>query len=344
MKISVIIPCYNVENWIDRCLESIVCQTIGLKDLEIICVDDCSTDQTLTKLKKWEERYSDSLMLIKLDENGRQGTARNVGLTYATGEWITFVDSDDWVEKDYLERMLEVCRDADYDVICCDSIRDSSKELHYLESESRKNGRDSFAFEISTEENRKQLIHLQSMRLSAWGKLIRRDLLLKYNIFFPENLAYEDIFWGQLLHLYATNIYVLEERLYHYFINEGSTVLQSATSYHVDMLTIQSLFYQEMIKRNLYDFYRDELEFEYIYTGMLAFLKVIALRFEEPPYSLFLLLQNFTKEHYPALKENPYVMKGELSEMHYELLQMMYMPLRKADFFHLMESLKKIGI
>ncbi|MCR4674481.1 MAG: glycosyltransferase, partial [Lachnospiraceae bacterium] len=114
MKISVIIPCYNVEKWIDRCLESVICQTIGLDKMEILCIDDCSSDSTLLKLKAWEERYPEHFIIIESSENGRQGTARNIGLSYATGEWISFIDSDDWVEKDYLEQMLTIGQQDEY--------------------------------------------------------------------------------------------------------------------------------------------------------------------------------------------------------------------------------------
>lgn len=81
-KISIIIPCYNVEKYIDRCLESIEKQTIGIETLEIICLDDKSVDGTLDKLHEWEKRYPDNIVVVELPDNGRQGCARNIGLSY----------------------------------------------------------------------------------------------------------------------------------------------------------------------------------------------------------------------------------------------------------------------
>ena len=100
-KISIIIPCYNVAEYIDRCLNSIISQTIGLEALEIICIDDASTDNTWQKLQQWEHSYPEQILLVHCDNNARQGTARNIGLSYASSLWISFIDSDDWIEPDY---------------------------------------------------------------------------------------------------------------------------------------------------------------------------------------------------------------------------------------------------
>ncbi len=98
--ISIIIPCYNVQSYIDRCFQSLLAQTIDFDRLEIILVDDCSTDATWEKLTAIEAAYPESVMIIHCDENGHQGTARNIGLTYASAPYIGFVDSDDWIEPD----------------------------------------------------------------------------------------------------------------------------------------------------------------------------------------------------------------------------------------------------
>ncbi|MCR4798307.1 MAG: glycosyltransferase [Lachnospiraceae bacterium] len=343
-KISVIIPCYNVAKWVDRCLESITSQTIGLDRLEIICVDDCSTDDTFMHLEAWEVQYPDQFVLVKASENSRQGGARNIGLSYATGDWIAFVDSDDWVEREYLELLLQPVTEEKYDVVCCESIRDDSTELSYLEEIRKKGEGENRKLSVLSVEDRKAFIHAQSMKLSAWAKLIRRSFLLENDIVFPENLAYEDIFWGELLHLYVRNVFLRRERLYHYFINSESTVLGQSFYYHTDMLTIQSLLFHEIKKRGMDTEYGTELEYEYLYTGLLAFLKVLALRFEEPPYPLFLLLQAFTVDHYPNLKDNAYIKRDGLPPLHDTLLQAAFMPIRKTEFLELMRSLKQIGI
>ena len=94
-KISVIIPCYNVVRWIDRCMTSIAAQTMGIECLEIICIDDASSDGTWEHLQKWEQSFPEQIILIRQEVNRRQGAARNLGLQYASADWIAFVDADD---------------------------------------------------------------------------------------------------------------------------------------------------------------------------------------------------------------------------------------------------------
>lgn len=116
-KISVIIPCYNVKDMVSECLDSIVAQTIGLEHLEIILIDDASADETVSVLKKYEEKYPDNIMLVLCEKNGRQGTARNIGLSYATGDFISFVDSDDWIHPDMYKVLVDIMNKNECDVV-----------------------------------------------------------------------------------------------------------------------------------------------------------------------------------------------------------------------------------
>ena len=108
-KITVIVPCYNAVQWLPKCFVSLAEQTIGIEELEIIFVDDASTDkgQTWEMLQEFERAFPESIMIIHLEENMRQGGARNIALQYASGEYISFVDADDFVTKDFLEKVYE---------------------------------------------------------------------------------------------------------------------------------------------------------------------------------------------------------------------------------------------
>lgn len=110
MKISVIVPCYNCAEYVSNCINSILNQTIGFENIELLLIDDASTDNTSDILKKYEERYPDNIGVILCEKNGRQGTARNIGLQYASGEYVSFVDSDDWIRSDMYERLLFIMR------------------------------------------------------------------------------------------------------------------------------------------------------------------------------------------------------------------------------------------
>ena len=125
-KISVIVPCYNVEREIDRCVQSLVDQTLSISNMELILVDDASEDSTANKLSVWEERYPDSIIVIRCTENGKQGTARNIGMQYATGEYIGFVDSDDYVEPAMYREMCRIADDERVDMVTCLFVREAT--------------------------------------------------------------------------------------------------------------------------------------------------------------------------------------------------------------------------
>ena len=340
--ISIIIPCYNVESYIDRCLTSITSQTIDLSLLEIICIDDASTDNTWRKLQAWEAAFPDNIMIIHCEENGRQGKARNIGLQYSSTPWVAFIDSDDWVELDYFEKLYTTALKTNSDVVISQTIRDSSTELSFLSE--RQTGKEERCLLIDTLEKRKLFIVLKSMDSLACGKLIRKSLLIDNQIYFPENLTYEDTYLSSMLHLYTQRVYFLEERLYHYFINQHSTVLQTDSDHHLDLLTVQIMLWNQWKTRGLFDTLREELEYEFLHSCYLRFLKIIVFRYQTPSYSLFNLLQNLIRERIPNYSENSYLQQIEQPEFYQILFQAISLPMNKDTFKDFAQHIKKIGI
>lgn len=106
-KISIIIPCYNAEKYIDQCLDSLLNQTIGIEQMNIIIIDDASTDSSRVHINKYKERYPHSFHLIINKFNSGQAIARNTGMDLVKTDYLTFVDADDWVEAQLYEKMLE---------------------------------------------------------------------------------------------------------------------------------------------------------------------------------------------------------------------------------------------
>lgn len=340
-KISIIIPCYNVEKWIDRCLKSIEEQTVGIDSLELICVDDCSTDSTMERLSYWEQKYPDNIMLIKLDENRRQGNARNIGLQYASGEWIAFIDSDDWIEPDYCEYMLKASEYGDYEIICCGNQRDFSTELSFFVDNQNGNVKE---ITISSADDRREYIILPPLTYSAWAKLIKKDFIIKNNLLFPTDITYEDAAWGSLVQLYFHKACVLDKNLYHYFVNENSTVLTANSNHHLDCITAQTYVWREYKARGFYDIYRYELEMEHIFSAFLPAIKMCIYRYEVPDYNVYLLVRELMLDRIADYRNNPYVMAGRLSEFHMLILTSLDVRLNKQQFWALAENIKRIGI
>lgn len=341
--ISVIIPCYNVEKYIDRCLESVVNQSIGLEAMEIICVDDCSTDGTLSKLMEWEARYPESFMVVESPQNGRQGQARNIGLTYASTDWIAFLDSDDWIDLNYVEVLYSFARTGKYDLVCCGHIRDAGKNLSSKENKSNEKI-EYRELIIENDEQRKQIIMNAEFKYSAWAKLISKDILLQNNLTFPENLTYEDACWGALLHMYVNAGVIIDKQMYHYFVNDVSTILTANSNHHLDCITTQSMLWEEWEKRGFLEKYREALEIEHIYSAYLAGIKMLILRYETPNYNGYLLLRYLILQRIPDYEKNIYIQNGILHEKYMLALTALKHQLNKQQFMEFAENMKKIGI
>lgn len=344
--ISVIIPCYNVDPYIDRCLTSITSQTIDLSLLEIICVDDASTDHTWEHLRQWESDFPNNIMIIHCDTNGRQGKARNIGLQYASCPWISFIDSDDWIEPDYFEKMYSATCQTNADLITCDYVRDFSTSLTTRHNSNYDFSKDTICgkyLTLDTEEKKKIYIRMMSTDLTAWGKLIKKESLINNNISFPEELAYEDNYWGTLLHFYINNIYKIELPLYHYFVNQESTVLAMNADYHTDYLTVQLLKWDTFLERGFFEQYADEIIFDFLHSCYLDFLKMICLRFDPPNYSLFLLLREIILTYIPDYSQNKYFQQG-FTEFQHMLIDLLRLPVTKEQFLEITEYVKLHGI
>ena len=173
-KISVIVPVYNVENYIEKCLKSLVNQT--MHDIEIIIVNDGSKDNSKNIVKSFEEKYPEKIVYLE-KENGGLSDARNYAMPYAKGEYIAFLDSDDYVENDMYEKMYEIAQKENSDLVECDfyweypnKIKEDIGQIYYGKKEM-----------------------LEKVRVVAWNKLIKRDILEKTKIQFPKGYRYEDV-------------------------------------------------------------------------------------------------------------------------------------------------------
>lgn len=255
-KISIIVPCYNVEKYIVRCINSLINQTIGIESLQIIFVNDASTDSTLSILSEYEAKYPNNICIINLETNSGLSCARNAALDYAYAPFIGYVDADDWIELDMFEKMF--CKITEYncDVVMCRNDRPKSES----EAKSGVTGKDLY-FVLDRIENKKIFLSYFRLDVTCWNKLVRKQLLIDNNISFPEKLKYEDNYWSILLFLYAKSMYLLEECLYHWFLNPRS-IVTSGTS-NIDRTSVQLMLIEECKKRLFLDDYAEELEYNF---------------------------------------------------------------------------------
>lgn len=302
-KISVIIPCYNVEGVVDRCLASIVHQSIGLECLEIILVNDASTDHTYEKLCEWERRFPENILVINCEENGKQGTARNIGMSYAAGDYIGFVDSDDWIEETMYETLYQAIVEYDCEV---------SSILFQQETETGQIVRREHKYPfnrrhvISSVEERKCFLTKAGLPGGVYTKLYRRDFLEKNQIYFPEKLFYEDNFWGGLLGYYLTSYVVIDKVQYHYMITENSTTTGGGAR-HLDRLKVDMMLVEELRNRGFCKNYHDEIERRFLKSYWCMMLKRLILQFPVFPYEILDVMRNTVKTLFPNYMQNPYI-------------------------------------
>lgn len=179
IKISYIIPCYNAEKYISRCLDSIYNQEISESDFEIICINDCSPDNMRDIILEYQKQHN-NLKLIEHTENKRQGGARNTGLRNAKGKYVWFIDNDDCIKENCVCELLSICFENDLDLLQFNYCSQGKNSL-FLEEDTTVTGFSYLKKWLNTGESVKY-----SYMFSIWTRLLKRELLINNNIFFRE--------------------------------------------------------------------------------------------------------------------------------------------------------------
>lgn len=246
--ISIIVPCYNVEKYILRCLNSIKNQTYGFENIELILIDDASTDNTPAFLEAFAETNKKNVKLIKLSQNGKQGAARNKGMDLASGKYLMFVDSDDAIDATMLEKMHSKIVEFD-----CDEVRCGMKQFSYdKEMETHRIGVNNSYHDLTNEAERKTYI-LSAMSCVVPSRLFKREVLEKNNLRFLEGVFYEDAHFSGICCFYINSRYWLDEDLYYYYRNPSSTMRSFSFDRNRDHITVANKIFEELKERNIYD-------------------------------------------------------------------------------------------
>lgn len=221
--ISVIVPIYNVEKYLDRCIMSIVNQIY--KNLEIILVDDGSPDQCPQKCDEWKEK--DDRIVVIHKENGGLSDARNAGLDIATGEYISFVDSDDWVSQDFIDVLYTGIKLYSASISVCD--------VNFVYNENNiYNDNYEYKYITYTRENAmNDIVCGKGIRATAWNKLYKKSLLS--NMRFEKSKYHEDEFFTYKVIDKACKIVFTSKKLYFYF-QRNNSIMSTVSMKHLDFL------------------------------------------------------------------------------------------------------------
>lgn len=287
--VSVIVPVYNVEAYLAKCVDSLLRQTH--RPLEIILIDDCSTDHSAEIAQRYAQEHPDVCKFVQAEKKGNLAISRNIGMKIARGQWISFVDSDDWVTDDYIESMYQAGVRDDSDIVI------SGRVLYYPESE---HGIDPPPYKnITTESTHKEKVAF--CYAYACAKLFRTDFVRSLNLLFPEDIWRAEDLSTIIPWCTATEkISIVPKSMYYYV--QRKTSLSNQNQKGVDVS-----FYPKTIRRMLTESkagFEKELEFRAV-TELLYGMVMVMIRSGKTKKEILDQIDAVETAH-PNWKENPY--------------------------------------
>jgi len=283
-KVSIIIPVYNVEKYITTCLNSLVNQT--LKDIEIIVVNDGSPDNCQKIIDKYVKKYPDKVKSY-IKENGGQGSARNFGLTKATGEYIGYVDSDDYVCTDMYEKLYNKAKADNLDICICGNY------LVYEDSSQRDIELNNYVLEDPKE-------NAFFGKIAVWNKIYKKEIVK--DLVFRSKVWYEDLDFTVNALIKAKKIGYIDEPLYCYLIREGSTMNNSNVERNLEIFAA----FDEIKNNKKYFSYIEYLAIDNIYIS--AIVRVINAKVDNKlKKDAINKMINYMNNNFKDFKHNKYL-------------------------------------
>ena len=292
--VSVIVPVYNVEKYLERCLNSLTKQTF--ENYEILVINDGSPDKSEEIIKKIQKKYPKTIKYYK-KENGGLSDARNYGLMKSKGDYIIFVDSDDYVDKNFIKKLYDKAIETKSDITICgifDEYEETQQKLEYINYIPQKL--------CNIYNDKRQMLN----RFAAWNKMYKKSIF--GDLKFEKNKIYEDLRLIPKLYLKANKISFVNEPLYHYIIRNGSIMTSSTIQKNLDILSAFEDIIYYFKKENVYEIFKDELEYMAIdHLFIATSIRVIELsNFKELKENLK-IFKNFMNYFFPNYMNNKYI-------------------------------------
>ena len=296
-KVSIIVPVYNVEKYIVKCIDSLIAQS--LTDTEYIFVNDGSIDNCEEIILSYQKQYPDRIKYLK-KENGGLSSARNFGIPHATGDYIAFLDSDDYVEPKMYEMLYNEAVHGNYDMVECDFIWEYPNKQK---------------IDIGTIYT-SQKEAMEKARVVAWNKLYRKDIILNSDVIFPKGLRYEDVEFFYNILPKLNKIGFVKEPMVHY-IQRDSSISNTQNEKTKDIFTVLDHVLQYYKKNSLWnEFY---VELEYIYTRYLLCSSLLRItKIEDKDIRKQLLQETWDRlnNNFPKWKKNKLLHKKGLKNFY----------------------------
>lgn len=300
MKFSIIVPVYNVEKYLPRCLDSILKQDFD--DYEIIAVDDESPDNSIDILQKYQKK-SEKLTIVRQKNKGLGG-ARNTGIKKAKGEYLIFLDSDDYIASNMLKSLNEYLEKDALDILAFDCER-VTEEGDKIETISVRDYQEHY-----TKLNAKEYLLLEP---TSCVKTYKRTLYTDHNIEFPEKLWYEDLATTLKLSVYAKKVGYLKEAFYYYVQQPNSITHSANTKRMMEIVTAYDGIVQFYKENDKFDEFYNELEWNCILH--VLYYSAFRLLMSGNNQKKMKQLYKYSKSIFPRLEENKYV-KSRMQQYH----------------------------
>lgn len=300
MKLSIIVPVYNMaaNGKLEYCLNSLVNQTIT--DYEIIAVDDCSTDESLRILRDYENRFPNKFHAVHSEVNKHQGGAKNMGLKLAKGEWIGFIDSDDWIADDMYEKLIRKAEETGADLVGCDYCLTDEHSMKVGQivpnNKSKQSG-------VLNDDKRRSLI-LDGGSLVV--KIFRRSMILENELWFPENIFYEDNALGNSYLVLAKHFEYIPEPMYYYYQHDTSTVHTISPKRCEDRMEAGRLMLTEARRHGYFEDYKPELEYSFTLLFYINTLFTYMAGVKKTKYSFVKAMGKEMRQTFPEFELNSY--------------------------------------
>ena len=308
-QLSVIVPVYNMasDDRLSWCMNSLLRQT--LEHYEIIAVDDCSTDDSLKLLKKLEAQHPEKLRVVESDRNRHQGGAKNLGIARARGEWIAFIDADDWVVPDYFERLLKKAEETGADCVGTDYciVTEHTMTPGAVIANSKKDQTG-----ILDDARRRSLI-LDSGSLCV--KIYRREIIVDCPSRFPEDIFYEDNALANTWIMRMHHFEYVPGPLYYYYQHEDSTVHTVTRRRLEDRLAAGRIMLSEAERYGFLERFRPEIEYSFtvLFYKNTLFSALREMK-EKGVYSFVTEISREMKRTFPDFQKNRYYQENTDAE------------------------------
>ena len=300
---SVIVPVYNVEKYIVRCLRSVVEQTCD--DFELIVVDDETPDRSIEIAKEYLDGAAFTRYTIIKQKNKGLGGARNTGVRAARGEYLVFLDSDDFLDVTLLAKVKAILEEKRRDIVLFNSLL-VDEDGKYIAFDRMDGG---FSGEVAIREQKKALV----VQPAAWNKVFRREFFLQTGFEFPEKTLYEDFPVTLPMLALAESVYFCGEALYNYVQRKGSIMHSKLSPRILEMTKVCDLLIAHFTEKGIYEAFREEIEYLISFNCLLIHVATINYRDRENAMQSDLV--RYVKNAFPDCAENRYFSPAQKAQV-----------------------------